>query len=175
MKFSGSNRKGTIPVLFVGSAVLMLSAGSAHAAGVTVKPDSSTIIQIINFVFLIWAMNIVAYKPIRGILKQRSEKVSGMEQGIESADRDAEEKEQAFAEGIKAARRKGQQEKEALMNKALDEEKILIREINDKAQADLAQVREKIVKDAAAVKAILQKEVNTFANAIGEKILGRAV
>lgn len=175
MKFSGSNRKGTMPVLFAGSTVMMLSAGSVHAAGVTVMPDTSTFIQIINFVFLIWAMNIVVYKPIRRILKQRAEKISGMEQGIESADRDAEGKEQAFADGIKAARMKGQEKKEALMDEALAEEKKLIQEINEKAQDDLAQVREKIAKEAGAVKETLQKEVDTFASAIGEKILGRAV
>jgi F-type H+-transporting ATPase subunit b len=36
-------------------------------------------------------------------------------------------------------------------------------------------VREKIAKDVEVVRASLQKEIDTFANAIGEKILGRAV
>ena len=175
MKFSGSNRKGATIGLFVGSALMMMSTGSVHAAGVTVMPDASTFIQIINFVLLIWLMNIIVYKPIRGILKQRSEKISGMQQGIEAADQNADEKEREFADGIKAARKKGQQEKENLVNEGIAEEKKLIQEINEKAQADLAEVREKIAKEAGAVKDTLQKEVDTFASAIGEKILGRAV
>jgi len=36
-------------------------------------------------------------------------------------------------------------------------------------------VREKIAKDTKAVMASLQKEIGSFASAIGEKILGRAV
>jgi F-type H+-transporting ATPase subunit b len=36
-------------------------------------------------------------------------------------------------------------------------------------------MREKIAKDAEDVRTSLQKEIDAFANAIGEKILGRAV
>jgi len=175
MKFSGSSRKGTRAALSGGFAAMILSGGSVHAAGIVVIPDGSTIIQIINFVFLIWALNIVLYKPIRGILKQRAEKIGSMEKGIESADRDAQEKENAFADGIKAARVKGQKEKEALVDEGLAEEKKLVQEINSKAQADLAAIREKIAKEADTARAALQGEVETFAKAIGEKILGRAV
>jgi F-type H+-transporting ATPase subunit b len=175
MKFSGSSRKGTRAALSGGFAAMILSGGSAYASGIAVIPDGSTIIQIINFIFLIWALNIVLYKPIRGILKQRAEKISSMEKGIESADRDAQEKESAFADGIKAARAKGQKEKEALVDEGLAEEKKLVQEINSKAQADLAAIRETIAKEADAARTALQAEVEVFATAIGEKILGRAV
>ena len=48
-------------------------------------------------------------------------------------------------------------------------------EINAKAQASLAEIREKIAKDSAAVQASLEKQIDDFAKAIGQKILGRAV
>jgi F-type H+-transporting ATPase subunit b len=50
-----------------------------------------------------------------------------------------------------------------------------VEQINQKAQANLAEVRDKIEKDAQNVRASLNKEIDTFANAISEKILGRAV
>ncbi|RPJ81803.1 MAG: ATPase, partial [Deltaproteobacteria bacterium] len=28
-------------------------------------PDSSVVIQVVNFIFLIWVLNIILYKPIR--------------------------------------------------------------------------------------------------------------
>jgi F-type H+-transporting ATPase subunit b len=109
------------------------------------------------------------------MLIQRKEKVTSLEQNVETSDNEAKGKNEAFDLGIRDARAKGISEKSALLNEAAEEEKEIVDKINQKAQADLAEVREKIAKDAEAVRASLQKEIDTFANAIGEKILGRAV
>ncbi|MBW2592590.1 MAG: ATPase [Deltaproteobacteria bacterium] len=137
--------------------------------------DVSVAIQVINFIFLIWILNLILYKPIRKILLQRKEKVTGLEQGINTIMADAGEKDAAFAAGIKSARTEGLKEKGALLAAAADEERRIIDKINEKAQADLAGIRQQISKDAEAVKIKLQQEVDAFADAIGQKILGRAV
>jgi F-type H+-transporting ATPase subunit b len=131
-------------------------------------------VLIVNFLFLIFILNIVCYKPIRGILLQRKAKFEGLENGITSAQQEAEGKDQAFADGVKQARAKGQREKERLVQAAADEEKNIIEEINTKAKADLEAMKAKITSDTEAVKAALEKDVSTFADAITQKILGRA-
>lgn len=140
-----------------------------------INVDGSVFIQIVNFIFLIWVMNMILYKPIRKALLQRKEKVSGLERSIADFNTQAQEKENAFASGIKEARVNGLKEKQALIQSGSDEEKIVIENINKKAQAELAKSREKIAKDAESVRISLQKELDTFVNAIGQKILGRAV
>jgi F-type H+-transporting ATPase subunit b len=130
--------------------------------------------QIANFLILIFILNIVCYKPIRKILLERKAKIDGLQQDIESSVQDADEKDQSFGQGIKEARTKGQKEKEALMQVALEEEKAIVAKINDQARQDLAEVKAKISKDTEAVKSALEKEVDTFADAIAQKILGRA-
>jgi F-type H+-transporting ATPase subunit b len=140
-----------------------------------VSLDGSLFIQIANFVFLIFVLNMVLYKPIRKALFQRKEKVTGLEKGIATAEREAETQNQAYDAGLKEARAKGKQEKDAMLEAAAAEERTIISKINEKAQADLEEVRLKITADAAGVKASLMKEIDTFAKAIGEKILGRAV
>jgi F-type H+-transporting ATPase subunit b len=62
-----------------------------------------------------------------------------------------------------------------LVKEGAEEEKRIIEQINQKAQANLAEVRENITKEAQNVRESLDKEIDTFANAISEKILGRAV
>jgi F-type H+-transporting ATPase subunit b len=140
-----------------------------------IKVDGSLFVQIANFLVLIWLLNIVLYKPIRNVLIKRNEKIKGLEQNIDMFKKDAKEREDAFANGLKAARVKGLKEKEALLSTASEEERNIIEEINQKAQANLAEVRAKIVKDTEAVRISLQREVEEFANAIGKKILGRTV
>ena len=177
MLISGKNRKAFwVSALFI-TISFLLGSGVVFGAGggITVIPDESLFIQLVNFLFLIWVLNILLYKPIRNILIQRKEKFASLETNIEILNRDAQEKDDAYAVGIKEARVKGFQEKEALTQAAADEEREIIEKINQKAQAELVEVREKIAKDAEAARAALQQEIDAFANAIGEKILGRAI
>ncbi len=140
-----------------------------------VSVDSSLLIQIVNFIFLIWALNVILYKPIRNVLLQRKDLVSGLEEGVKAADGDAREKEEAFSAGIKSARADGLEKKKAMLAEAAEEEKAIVEKINSKAQADLAEVKAKIAAEADSVRETLLAELDTFANAIGQKILGRAV
>jgi len=140
-----------------------------------VNVDGSIFIQIANFVFLIWALNAVMYKPIRNILNQRQEKISGLEGHISRALEDAEETDRAFAQGVRTARIRGLEKKEALIQEASEEEKRIVTEIQRRAQENLNQVRQQIARETQAARSSLHKEVDDFATAIGKKILGRAI
>lgn len=139
-----------------------------------VSVDWTVLVQIANFLVLIFILNIVLYRPIRSILLKRKATIDGLEEGIQSTTQQAEQKDQAFSIGIKEARAKGQAQKETLMQAAAEEERDIIAEINAKAQEDMAEVKAQIAKDTNAVKSALEKEVDAFADAITEKILGRA-
>lgn len=130
--------------------------------------------QIANFLILIFALNIVCYKPIRKILLERKAKVDGLSDDIESASQESDEKDKAFGAGVREARTKGQKEKEAILQAASDDEKVIVGKIMDKAREDMAAVKAQIAKDTGEVKAALEKEMDAFADAITQKILGRA-
>jgi len=182
MKISGIYRKGFSFLLILLVLICLIfplyafgSGGESGGGGVTVTPDGSVLIQIANFVFTIWVLNLLLYKPIRKILNQRKEKVDGLELSIETSAEDAREKDEAFVAGVKEARSRGVEKKNALVQEAADEEKSIIADINQKAQAELLEIRGKIKKEAEIARDSLQKEVDSFADQISEKILGRAV
>jgi F-type H+-transporting ATPase subunit b len=140
-----------------------------------IKVDQSFLIQIFNFGFLIWALNIVLYRPIRKMLILRKEKIEGLEFQIEKSIADAADKDRAFASGVNEARIRGLKEKEALVGEATEEERAIMEDINVAAQARLGEVRDSVAKDVDSVRASLMKQVDDFANAICQKIIGRAV
>jgi F-type H+-transporting ATPase subunit b len=175
MKISGSSRKGYIGLLFITASLLYAGVAFGSGGGITVIPDWTLWVQMANFLIIVWALNIILYKPIRNILIQRKEKITNLEQNTEMLNKEANEKDNAFDSGIKDARAKGLNAKNVLLKEAADKEKEVIEKINQKAQENLAEVREKIAKDVEIVRASLQKEIDKFAGAIGEKILGRAV
>lgn len=138
-----------------------------------VSVDGSIVLQIANFLLLIWILNMVLYKPIRKILLERKEKMVGMQSDIDGSAQQVQSKEDAYVEGVRQARAAGQQEKEVLMQAAADEEKAIIGKINEAVQSELKDVREKITQEMGTVKAALEDEIDAFADAIGQKILGR--
>ncbi len=138
-------------------------------------PDWTTFLQSANCILLVLLLNIVLYRPIRNILKQRKSKIEGLEQDIQGSTSDLVEKETTYAAGIRDARKKGLLEKDALVQAAADEEKQILDKINADALEELNAVKAKVAQEAEAAKAALLKEVDTFANEIGKKILGRAV
>ena len=169
------------PVIMIGMLLLATSPAlgssgeSQSSGGVTVMPDWTVGIQIINFLVILWILNLILYRPIRNILRQRKEKMDGLEASIETYNEDALEKDTAFAAGIKEARAKGLNEKEALLQAAAEEEKEIIARVNEKAQAELEDIRDEISRKAETAKDALHAKVDEFSSDICQKILGRTV
>lgn len=138
-------------------------------------PDWTLLIQMANFILLIFILNAVLYKPIRKILLERKKKVTGMQQAVASAQEGALESQQTFKAKMGDARMKGHQEKEALKEAARAEERKLLDEMNEMAAKDLEAVRAQIAKQTQDAKGKLQGEIKAFSASIAEKILGRAV
>ncbi len=140
-----------------------------------VSVDGSIILQILNFLLLVWLLDIVLYKPIRGILNQRKNKISGLISNVKESKKEVLDKDKKYIEGIKKARVLGQKEKEVLVESAIIEEEKIIRKINNDAQVELEKAKSKILAEVDEVRCSLEAEVNIFAKAIGQKILGRSL
>ncbi len=140
-----------------------------------IKLDGSIIIQMINFLILVWALNYVAYRPIRGMLAKRKEKVQGLESGISQFESDAREKASAIEAGIKDAREKGIKMKDAMAEKARQEEQAMLERINEQARKDLEEIRARVSRETEEVRVSLQSQIEFYANEISKKMIGRAV
>jgi F-type H+-transporting ATPase subunit b len=141
---------------------------------ITVIPDISMVYQMINFLVLLFVLNLVLYKPIRNVLLERKAKIEGMQNGAEKAQSDLVAGEDAYNSGLKQARSKGLKSKEAFIEEASKEEKEIIDRINKKAQANLADIKKQVAQETEQARKALEAEVEVYAKAIGEKILGRA-
>jgi len=141
---------------------------------ITVIPDGSALIQMVNFLVLLFVLNLVLYKPIRKVLLERKAKIQGMQSGAEKAADDLVAGEDAYKNGLKQARSEGLKEKEVFIEAASKEESEIIDRINKKAQANLAEIKKQVADETEQARKSLEGEVEAYAKAIGEKILGRA-
>ncbi|WP_024334719.1 ATP synthase F0 subunit B [Desulfotignum balticum] len=142
---------------------------------ITVIPDISLVYQMINFLILLFVLNVLLYKPIRKVLLERKAKIQGLESGVEKATADLVSQEESYKNGLRQARSEGLKEKEAFVEEASKQEREIIDQINQKAQANLARIKKQVADETEQARKTLEKEVAVFAKAIGEKILGRAL
>jgi len=67
---------------------------------IKVIPDISVLYQMVNFLVLLFVLNLVLYKPIRKVLLDRKAKIEGMQKEAKKASSDLVAGEDAYKDGL---------------------------------------------------------------------------
>ncbi len=139
------------------------------------KIDISLIYQIINFLVLLFILNIVLYRPIRGIIQKRKQEMEGLEKAIQDFQSKAEENARSIEQGMILARKEGFREKEAIKEQGVEEEKSILSEAMAKAGDKVQQAKREIEAKAEEVRKELETQIANFSAELVQKILGRSI
>ena len=137
--------------------------------------DGTVILQIANFLVLLVVMNIILYKPIRGMLAKRDEEMASRQKMIDDCQGRVKGNEEAIESGMVSARKEGYQEKESLKVLGQEEEKGVLQEAGAAVERKLTAAKQEIEVKVAAARETLEREISDFSNELAEKILGRSV
>jgi F-type H+-transporting ATPase subunit b len=140
-----------------------------------INPDITVIIQIVNFLFLLFVLNLVFYRPIRRILDRRSEEVRGLQESIGDLREKSDQYSKELEESYEGARSEGFKEKDKLKQTGAKVEKEILQGAISSAEAKIGKAKEEIDRSMTGVRQSLEKELNMFSKELAEKILGRNV
>jgi F-type H+-transporting ATPase subunit b len=140
-----------------------------------IEIDFSLLIQIVNFLLLLFLMNIFLYKPIRRILTHRNEETNTLVGSIEDYQNRSAQDENSIKEGMVLARKQGYKEKENLKGQGLDAEKSLLQKANSSAEEKIGNAKKELEKRMVDVRKTLDDQVASFSEELAEKILGRSI
>jgi F-type H+-transporting ATPase subunit b len=129
--------------------------------------------QIINFLLLVFLLNVVLFRPIRNALRERQAKMLAQETEINLLTDQGRSLEDEIKEELAEARRAGAGAREALKQEGVQAEATLLEEVKRQAEAEWATVEKKIKADMAKARASLKTQSQTFAQLLATKILGR--
>jgi F-type H+-transporting ATPase subunit b len=129
--------------------------------------------QIINFLLLVFLLNVVLFRPIRNALKDRQAKLLAQETEINVLTDKGRSLEDEIKEELAAARRAGAGAREVLKQEGAQAEATLLEEVKRQAELEWATVEKKIKADMAKARASLKTQAQTFAQLLATKILGR--
>jgi len=129
--------------------------------------------QIINFLLLVFLLNVVLFRPIRNALKDRQAKLLAQETEINVLTDKGRSLEDEIKEELAAARRAGAGARESLKQEGVQAEATLLEEVKRQAELEWATVEKKIKADMAKARKSLQTQTQSFAQLLATKILGR--
>lgn len=137
--------------------------------------NGTLFIQIGNFLLLLILLNILLFRPIRGILQKRSDELAGLEKAIGDYDGRSGQSARRMEESAVAARKEGFVNKERLRGEGLDKEKEILKEAGASVEGKMIGAKQDIESRMTEARRALDKEVTLFSRELAEKILGRAV
>jgi F-type H+-transporting ATPase subunit b len=137
--------------------------------------DGTIFIQIVNFLVLLFVMNIILYKPIRGILAKRDEEMDSRRSSVEEYRNKAEKDQKGIEEGLIAARKDGFLEKESFKAQGIEEEKGILQKAGGSVEKKLDAAKKDLDSKLVDVRKTLEGDMQVFSNELAEKILGRSV
>jgi F-type H+-transporting ATPase subunit b len=128
---------------------------------------------IINFLLLVFLLNLVLFRPIRKALKERQARLDAQAADISLLETQGQGLASEIKEKLAAARREGAGAREALKQDGADAEAALLREVKRETDLEWSRVEQQIKDDMAQARKALQAQTQSFAQLLASKILGR--
>jgi F-type H+-transporting ATPase subunit b len=136
--------------------------------------DITFFIQLVNFLIVLTVLNLILYRPIRGILKKRAQEMSERLAAVEGFADQADAKMASYRESLSQARQDAQGVRVTFREEGVTREKEIVEQASEEAGVKLAAAKETIATEKQAAMDALKGEVTRFAKEASKKILSKA-
>ena len=140
-----------------------------------VSLDSTILIQMINFLLLIFILNLLLYKPILGIMDKRKKQFQDTEDEIRGINLTIEERMAAYEEKVRLAKMDALNRKIDILKEGSDQAKSIIDAAKSEIPGMMEQFNETINKEVTEARRILADQSRKMSLDIAEKLLGRSI
>lgn len=131
-------------------------------------------VQLVNFLVIMTVLNLVLYRPIRGIIKKRAEVMSEKLTSIEGFAAEAEAKLENYKAALSGARVEAQQIRVGLKEDGVSVESAVLAKAGAEAAEKIAAARKEIDAQKQTALKSLRGSVSNYAKDVAGKVLSRA-
>jgi F-type H+-transporting ATPase subunit b len=142
---------------------------------VTVIPDFTLLVQMGIFVVLIFALNILLYKPILSIIDRRKKQLEESENEIKLFNESVEKRVAEYEEKLKQAKIKASDVKKEIIQEGVNQAKKIVDAVRNEIPVIAREFQQKMDKEIEKAKSILDGRSKDLSLEIARKILGRPV
>jgi F-type H+-transporting ATPase subunit b len=132
-------------------------------------------IQIVNFLLLIFILNILLYKPILGVLDKRKKQTETSAAEVSQLQDNIDQKMAAYEQKLQLAKAEALMMKKDLIRQGDDEAKALINATRSELPGMQEAFRLRTASEIAAARNTLAENSRKMSIEIAEKIMGRGL
>jgi F-type H+-transporting ATPase subunit b len=137
--------------------------------------DYTMLIQMINFLVLIFILNLLLYKPITKIIDERNKKIEDSKSEVESLDEKAELKIADYEEKMRQARQVATSQRNEVKDEGEEAGKKIVEEARGEISTMIEGFKVTLANEREAARNVLRDQAKKIAVEISEKVLGRGV
>jgi len=131
------------------------------------------LVQMVNFLVLMFVLNKILYKPILRILDERDEKIVGGQEKIKQVEEKSQRMFTEYTDRIYEGRVAALEAKNSARKDAEVQANEIIVEARKKAEEMIAQVRLEMAQEVGKAKKDIETELGSMATSIAGRVLGR--
>jgi F-type H+-transporting ATPase subunit b len=142
---------------------------------VTIGLDYTFLIQIINFLALIFILNLILYKPILAIIGRRKTQLDESESEISRLNETVEQKMAAYEEKLRQAKAGALEKKQEITQEGATTAKGIIDAVRGEIPGLVETFQARMNQEVSQARQILHDQSRRISVEIAEKVLGRSV
>ena len=131
--------------------------------------------QFASYLFLLFALNLVLYRPLRAVMQNRRQTIEGGHKRARDLEGQIDERMAKYQQKLEKARQAGAIERADLKADAAKHETEILSAARADAMAKLQRIRSQVAKEADTARTKLQEDAQAHAALIASKVLGRSL
>lgn len=140
-----------------------------------IQLDYSLLLQIINFVFLIFLLNVLLYKPMLSVIDKRKRRLEESEEEIRRLKQTVEEKAAAYETRVRSTRNECLGKNKEIVKEGAEKAKEIIDETSREVSLMLEDFSGRLQEEVHAAREFLNAQSRVLSVEIAEKAIGRRI
>ena len=141
--------------------------------GAMVEINLTIVIQVIQFLILVFILNRLLFKPIGQVLAERQQKIASWEEKTKNLQETARLNLEKYENQLTEERLKARESQEQLTRELKEKEDKNIKAVSEKAALIVAETQQALEKERERLRVELRQQAKELSQILAEKVLGR--
>ncbi|MCF8085623.1 MAG: ATP synthase F0 subunit B [Desulfohalobiaceae bacterium] len=136
-----------------------------------IELNPTMLVQLVNFLILLAVLNLILYRPIRGVIKRRSEKLAADMNEVEKFNEQAGKKLENYEQSLQEARKEAGEVRGQYRSEGSEQEKEIVDQAKREATEELEEARKQLREQRDSAQQKLLREVDQYAENVAQKVM----
>jgi F-type H+-transporting ATPase subunit b len=140
-----------------------------------IEINLTIVIQVVQFLILVFILNRLLFKPITDTIEKREEKIAGWEEKARELHETVRARFAEYENRLEQARVGARQQQAELTRELEQREEERVREASARAAQEVAETQKTMEEETERLRGELREQAREMSQLLAEKVLGRKV